>query len=53
MMKPEGVRKNAYQGSYIVKENHIDYIDDTGFSVDGEFKNEILYHPGMIFYKEN
>ncbi len=45
--------KSAYQGSYIVKGNHIDYKDDTGFSADGEFKNGILYHAGMIFYKEN
>ncbi|WP_211341758.1 Atu4866 domain-containing protein [Ulvibacterium marinum] len=30
----------------------MDYKDDTGFTADGEFKDGILYHGGMIFYKE-
>jgi|GEM_PF-198890 Ketosteroid isomerase-related protein len=47
-----GNRKSAYQGSYKVTGNHIDYKDDTGFSADGEFRNGILYHAGMILYKE-
>jgi hypothetical protein len=38
-----GKRKSAY---------HIDYQDDTGFSADGEFREGILYHAGMILYKE-
>ena len=32
-----GNRKSAYQGSYRVAGNHIDYKDDTGFTADGEF----------------
>ena len=48
-----GNRKSAYQGSYKVTGNHIDYKDDTGFTADGEFKDGILYHAGMILYKEN
>ncbi|MDC8103929.1 Atu4866 domain-containing protein [Chryseobacterium sp. B21-037] len=48
-----GSRESAYQGSYIVSGNHIDYKDDTGFTADGEFKEGILYHGGMILYKEN
>jgi len=48
-----GNRKSAYQGSFIVKGNHIDYKDDTGFTADGDFKNGILYHGGMVFYKED
>src|SRR5690554_6651177 len=47
-----GNRKSAYQGSYWVAGNHIDYKDDTGFSADGEFKDGILYHGGMVLYKE-
>jgi hypothetical protein len=46
-----GNRKSACRGSYKVTENHIDYKDDTGFTADGEFKDGILYHGGMIFYK--
>lgn len=48
-----GKRESAYQGSYTVQGNHIDYKDDTGFTADGEFRDGILYHAGMILYKEN
>ncbi len=48
-----GNRKSAYQGNYKVIKNHIYYKDDTGFTADGEFKDGILYHAGMILYKEN
>lgn len=47
-----GNRESAYQGSYEVTGNHIDYKDDTGFTADGEFRDGILYHAGMILYKE-
>ncbi|MFC4209902.1 Atu4866 domain-containing protein [Pedobacter lithocola] len=47
-----GNLKSAYQGSYKVTGNHIDYKDDTGFTADGEFKEGILYHGGMILRKE-
>lgn len=47
-----GNQKSAYQGNYSVKGNHIYYKDDTGFSADGEFRNGILYHGGMVFHKE-
>jgi hypothetical protein len=47
-----GSRISAYQGNYVVKGNHIDYLDDTGFTADGEFRNGILYHAGMVLYKE-
>jgi len=47
-----GNKISAYQGIYQVTGNHIDYKDDTGFTADGEFKNDILYHAGMILYKE-
>ena len=47
-----GARKSAYQGRYEVRGNHIDYWDDTGFTADGEFREDVLYHGGMIFYRE-
>ncbi|CAM4494255.1 hypothetical protein FHS16_005276 [Paenibacillus endophyticus] len=47
-----GNRRSAYTGSYIVTGNHIDYVDDTNFTADGEFRNGVLYHGGMIFYRE-
>ncbi|MFD2328534.1 Atu4866 domain-containing protein [Cohnella sp. GCM10020058] len=47
-----GNRKSAYQGSYTIKGDHIDYVDDTGFTADGAFRDGVLYHGGMIFYRE-
>jgi hypothetical protein len=47
-----GNRKSAYQGSYNVVGDHIEYKDDTGFAAHGEFEDGVLYHGGMIFYKE-
>ena len=46
-----GKRENAYQGSYAVSGDRIEYLDDTGFTADGEFKNGILYHAGMVLFK--
>jgi Agrobacterium tumefaciens protein Atu4866. len=47
-----GGRECAYKGNYWVTGNHIDYKDDTGFTADGEFEDGILYHAGMVLYKE-
>ncbi|MDN4075273.1 Atu4866 domain-containing protein [Fictibacillus terranigra] len=47
-----GDRKSAYQGKYIITGDHIDYIDDKGFTADGDFREGILYHAGMILYRE-
>jgi hypothetical protein len=47
-----GRKKSAYQGSYKMTGNHIDYKDDTGFTADGDFKDGVLYHAGMVLYKE-
>jgi hypothetical protein len=48
-----GNQESAYQGEYSVKGNHIDYKDDTGFTADGEFIDGVLYHAGMVLYKQN
>ncbi|CAN5529310.1 Atu4866 domain-containing protein [soil metagenome] len=47
-----GNRKSAYQGRYVVKGNHIDYVDDTGFTADGEFIDGVLHHAGMVLKRE-
>ena len=40
---------HAYQGRYRITETHIDYVDDTGFTADGEFVEPDVLHPaGMI-----
>ncbi len=47
-----GNRKSAYQGSYTIEGNHIEYVDDTGFTADGDFINGVLHHAGMLLYLE-
>lgn len=47
-----GTRESAYRGSYTIKGDHIDYKDDTGFTVDGDFRDGVLYHAGMVLFKE-
>ncbi|MBW8244894.1 Atu4866 domain-containing protein [Muricauda oceani] len=48
-----GKRESAYQGRYKVTGNHIEYIDDTGFTADGDFVDEkTLHHGGYIFHKK-
>jgi hypothetical protein len=47
-----GNRKRAYQGRYTMSGDHIDYVDDTGFTADGDFVDGVLHHAGMILYRE-
>lgn len=47
-----GKRKSAYQGRYRITGDHIDYVDDTGFTADGDFVDGVLYHAGMILRRE-
>jgi hypothetical protein len=47
-----GNRKSAYQGRYIINGDHIDYVDDTGFTADGDFRNGVLYHAGILYREE-
>ena len=46
-----GNRQSAYQGRYTVTGNHIDYVDDTGFTADGDFRDGVLHHAGMVLYR--
>ncbi|MDP2697989.1 Atu4866 domain-containing protein [Thalassospira sp.] len=47
-----GQRESAYQGRYEVQGDHIEYWDDTGFTADGDFRDGVLYHAGMILYRQ-
>ncbi|MDF3833247.1 Atu4866 domain-containing protein [Cupriavidus basilensis] len=47
-----GSRKSAYQGSYRIEGDHIDYRDDTGFTAGGDFRDGVLYHAGMVLCRE-
>lgn len=43
-----GLREAAYTGSYRIDGSMIYYRDDSGFSADGEFRDDVLYHAGMV-----
>lgn len=47
-----GSRESAYQGRYTITGSHIDYVDDTGFTADGEFAGDVLHHGGMVLRRE-
>ncbi|KZD01043.1 Atu4866 domain-containing protein [Oceanibaculum pacificum] len=47
-----GNRVSAYQGRYTVTGNRIEYVDDTGFTADGTFIDDVLYHGGMVLRRE-
>ncbi|MDF2695613.1 MAG: hypothetical protein K0S65_3996 [Labilithrix sp.] len=46
-----GERKSAYRGRYVLNGDHIDYVDDTGFTADGDFVDGVLHHAGMVLQK--
>ena len=46
-----GKKKSAYRGRYQITGTHIDYVDDTGFTADGDFIDGVLHHAGMILYR--
>jgi hypothetical protein len=47
-VEARGTREAAYKGRYQIKGDHIDYVDDTGFTADGDFIDDVLHHAGMI-----
>ena len=51
-VEARGTKEKAYQGRYRLSGDHIDYVDDTGFTADGEFRGGILYHAGMILHRQ-
>ncbi|WAB84602.1 Atu4866 domain-containing protein [Microcella daejeonensis] len=50
-VEARGRRESAYTGSYVVTGDHIDYVDDTGFTADGDFVDGVLHHAGMILHR--
>ncbi|MFB6784561.1 Atu4866 domain-containing protein [Streptomyces sp. NPDC056352] len=48
-----GSRPSAYTGSYTVTGNHIDYVDDTGFTATGDVRDGVLFHEHLVLYRED
>jgi hypothetical protein len=51
-VEARGNIEKAYEGRYRIEGDHIKYEDDTGFTADGVFKDGILYHAGMVLYRQ-
>lgn len=51
-VEARGMRERAYEGRYEVTGTHIEYWDDTGFTADGDFIDDVLHHAGMILYRK-
>lgn len=47
-VEARGDREAAYVGRYEVSGDHVDYVDDTGFTADGDFRDDVLHHAGML-----
>ncbi|MFE9636713.1 Atu4866 domain-containing protein [Streptomyces sp. NPDC006463] len=47
-----GNRSSAYTGRYTVTGNHIDYVDDTGFTATGDLRDGVLFHEHLVLYRE-
>lgn len=50
-VEARGRRESAYAGAYWIAGTMIYYRDDTGFSADGQFRDGVLYHAGMVLYR--
>lgn len=47
-----GGRPHAFQGSYWVDGNRIDYLDDLGFWAFGQFVGDTLYHANYTMHRK-
>lgn len=52
-VEARGERERAYEGQYWLAGDHIEYRDDAGFTADGDFRDGILYHAGMVLYRRD
>lgn len=52
-VEARGDKEKAYEGRYWLVGDHIEYRDDTGFTADGDFRDGILYHAGMVLYRRD
>ncbi|MFB7600347.1 Atu4866 domain-containing protein [Streptomyces sp. NPDC056160] len=48
-----GDRRSAYTGRYTVTGDHLDYVDDTGFTATGDIRDGVLHHEHLVLYRED
>ncbi|MGV3549995.1 Atu4866 domain-containing protein [Rhizobium sp.] len=52
-VEARGDVEKAIEGRYMILGDHIEYRDDTGSTANGDFKDGILYHAGMVLYRRD
>jgi hypothetical protein len=53
-VEARGSHEGAYRGRYEIRDTHIDYWDDTGFTADGTFVDaDPLHHGGMVLRRRS
>ena len=52
-VEARGSRERAYTGRYEISGDHLDYVDDTGFTADGDFIDGVLHHAGMVLRRRS
>lgn len=50
-VEARGSDERAYTGRYRVTGDDIEYWDDSGFTADGRFRDDVLYHGGMVMHR--
>ena len=50
-VEARGTVEAAYRGRYEITGDHIEYWDDTGFTADGDFRDGVLHHAGMVLFR--
>lgn len=50
-VEARGTREAAYTGRYEITGDHIEYWDDSDFQADGEFRDDVLHHGGMVMHR--
>ncbi|SHG75674.1 Atu4866 domain-containing protein [Streptoalloteichus hindustanus] len=48
-----GEQRSAFTGRYTVTGNHLDYVDDTGFTATGDIRGGVLYHEHLVLHRES
>ncbi|WP_184543561.1 Atu4866 domain-containing protein [Mucilaginibacter sp. FT3.2] len=43
--------KSAFTGYYNKLGNHVEFLDDSGFTTGGDFKDGVFYHAGTVLYR--
>ena len=47
-VEARGADESAYTGRYEITGDHIEYWDDSGFTAEGDFRDDVLHHGGMV-----